>query len=38
MRSIQWKTGILQKMLEKCGMKKKSVKFRLRRAERGGVK
>jgi len=37
MGSVVWKWGVPQKVLEKRGMKKKSVKFKLRRAERGGV-
>jgi hypothetical protein len=36
MRSTRW--GVPQKVLEKCGMKKKSVKFKLRSTEGGGVK
>ena len=35
-RSARW--GVPQKVLKKRGMKKKSVKFKLRSAERGGVK
>jgi len=38
MGSVAWKRGVPQKVLEKHGMKKKSVKFKLRSAERGGVK
>jgi len=38
MGSVVWKRGVPQKLLEKRGMKKKSVKFQLRSAERGGVK
>jgi len=38
MGSVVWKRGVPQKVLEKRGMKKKSVKFKLRSAERGGVK
>jgi len=38
MGSVVWKRGVPQKVLEKCGMKKKRVKFKLRSAERGGVK
>jgi len=38
MGSVVWKRGVLQKVLEKHRMKKKSVKFKLKRAERGGVK
>ena len=38
MGSVVWKRGVLQKVLEKCGMKKKSVKSKLRSVERGGVK
>ena len=37
MGSVVWKGGVPQKVLEKRRMKKKSVKFKLRRAERGGV-
>jgi len=36
--SVVWKRRVPQKVLEKRGMKKKSVKFKLRSAERGGVK
>jgi len=36
--SVVWKRGVPQKVLEKRGMKKKSIKFKLRSAERGGVK
>ena len=36
--SVVWKSGVPQKVLEKCGMKKKRVKFKLRSTERGGVK
>ena len=32
---VVWKRGVPQKVLEKRGMKKKSVKFKLRSAERG---
>jgi len=38
MGSVVWKRGVPQKVLEKHGMIKKSVKFQLRSAERGGVK
>jgi hypothetical protein len=38
MGSIVWKRGVPQKVLEKHGMKKKSIKFKLMSAERGGVK
>jgi len=38
MGSVEWKGGVPQKVLEKCGLKKKRVKFKLRSAERGGVK
>jgi len=38
MGSVVWKRGVPQKVLEKLGMKKKSIKFKLRSAERGGVK
>jgi len=38
MGSIAWKRGVPQTVLENCGMKKKSVKFKLRSTERGGVK
>jgi len=38
MGSVVWKGGVPQKVLEKRGMKKESVKFKLRSAERGGVK
>jgi len=37
-RSVVWKRRVPQKVLEKRGMRKKSVKFKLRSAERGGVK
>jgi len=37
-RSVVWKRRVPQKVLEKRGMKKKSVKFKLRSTERGGVK
>jgi len=33
MRSVVWKGGVPQKVLEKRGMKKKSVKFKLRSAD-----
>jgi len=38
MGSVLWKGGVPQTVLEKHGMKKKSVKFKLRSTERGGVK
>jgi len=38
MGSVEWKSGVPQKVLEKCGMKEQSVKCKLRSAERGGVK
>jgi len=38
MGSIVWKRGVPKKELEKCGMKKKSVKFKLRSAEIEGVR
>jgi len=38
MGSDVWKGGVTQKVLEKRGMKKKSVKSKLSSAERGGVK
>jgi len=38
MGSVVWKRGVPQKVLEKRRMKKKSVKFKLRSTERGGVK
>jgi len=38
MGSVVWKRRVPQKVLEKRGMKKKSVKFKLRSAEREGVK
>jgi len=38
MGSAVWTRGVPQKVLEKRGMKKKSVKFKLRSAERGEVK
>jgi hypothetical protein len=37
MGSVVWKRGVPQNELEKRGMKKKSVKSKLRSAERGGV-
>jgi len=37
MGSVVWKRGVPQKVLEKRGMKRKSVKFKLRSAERGGA-
>jgi len=37
MGSVVWKRGVPQKVVEKCGKKKKSVKFKLRSAKRGGV-
>jgi len=37
MGSVVWKRGVPQKVLEKRGMIKKSVKFKLRSDERGGV-
>ena len=37
MGSVVWKRGVPQKVLEKRRMKKKSIKFRLRSAEKGGV-
>jgi len=36
--NYQGKGGVPQKVLEKHGMNKKSVKFKLRSAKRGGVK
>jgi len=38
MASIVWKRGVPQKVLEKRGMKMKSVRFKLRITERGSVK
>jgi len=38
MGSVVWKREVPQKVLEKCGMKPKTVKSKLRSAERGGVK
>jgi len=38
MRRVVWKRGVPQMVLEKCGMKKKSVKYKLRSAERGGCR
>jgi len=38
MGSVVWKRGAPQKVLEKQGTKKKSVKFKPRSAEREGVK
>jgi len=38
MGSIVWKRGVPQKVLEKRSMKKKSIKFKVRSAERGGDK
>jgi len=38
MGSVVWKRGVPQKVLEKHGMKKKTVKIKLRSAERGGGK
>jgi hypothetical protein len=38
MGSVVWKYGVPQKVLGKRGMKKKSVKFKLRSAKRGRVK
>jgi len=38
MGSVVWKRGVLQKVLEKRGMKKRSVNFKLRSTEREGVK
>jgi len=38
MGSVVWKRGVPQTVLEKRGMKKKSVKFELRSAERGGCR
>ena len=38
MGSVVWKRGVSQKVLEKRGMMNKSVKFKLRSAERRGVK
>jgi len=35
MVSDVWKRGVPQTVLEKCGMKKKSIKFNLRNTERG---
>jgi len=36
MGRVVWKRGVPQTGLEKRGMKKKSVKFKLRSTERGG--
>jgi len=38
MGSVVWTRVVPQKVLEKRGMKKKSVRFKLRSAESGGVK
>jgi len=38
MGSVVWKRVVPQKVLEKHGMKKKSIKFKLGSAERGRVK
>jgi len=38
MRIVVWKRGVPQKVLEKHGTKKKSVKFQLRSAERRGCR
>jgi len=35
---VVWKRGVPQKVLEKRGMKKQSVKYKLRSAERRGVR
>jgi len=35
MRSVEWKRGVPQTVLEKRGMKNNSVKFNLRSAKRG---
>jgi hypothetical protein len=37
MGSDVWEGKVLQEVLEKIGMKKKTVKFRAKSAERGGV-
>jgi len=36
--SVAWRREVPQKVLQKHGMKKKRIKFKLRSAERGGVK
>jgi hypothetical protein len=36
MRSVGWKRGVPQTVLEKCGMTMKSVNSKLRSAKRGG--
>jgi len=38
MGRVVWKRGVPQKVLEKYGIKKKRVKFKLRSAEKEGVK
>jgi len=38
MGTVVWKRGVPQKVLQKRSMKKKSIKLKLRSAERGGVK
>jgi len=38
MGSVVWTRGVPQKELEKRGMKKKIIKFKLRSAERGGCR
>ena len=38
MGSVVWKRGVPQKVLEKHGIKKKSVKSKRRSAKEGGVK
>jgi len=38
MGSDVWKRGVPQMVVEKRGMKKKSVKYKLRSAERGGCR
>jgi len=38
MGSVVWKREVPQTVLEKRGMKKKSVKFKLRSAKRGGCR
>jgi len=38
MGSFGWKRGVRQKVLEKRQMNKKSIKFKLKSSQRGGVK
>jgi len=38
MGSVVWNRGVPQTVLEKRGMKKKSIKFKLRSAEREGCR